>query len=246
MEAAPIITESARLTSRSVSVFFPCFNEQDTVEPLTRKTAEVLSRLSDDYEIIIVNDGSTDRTPDIAERLAREIPQVRIVNHPQNLGYGAALQSGFRAASKELVFYTDGDAQFDINELAGILPLIEKYDIVSCCRTNRQEGLVRRFNSWCWTRLVCMLFGLDLRDIDCAFKLYRRKIFDNMPLYSTGALIDTEVLARAVRKGCTITQSPVRHYPRVTGKATGAKLKVILKAFSELITLYRELKKENI
>ena len=245
METPPLKSEFAKGADRSVSVFFPCFNEQDTIEPLTAKAVEVLSRLCDDYEIIIVNDGSTDGTADIAEKLARQIPQVRVVNHPQNLGYGAALQSGFRAATKELVFYTDGDGQFDINELADILPLIEQYDIVSCYRINRQEGSLRKFNAWCWTKLVCALFGLRLRDIDCAFKLYRRGVFDNMPLCSTGATIDTEVLVRATRAGCTITQSPVHHYPRIAGKPTGAKLKVIFRAFAELMRLYRQLKNEN-
>ena len=164
--------------------------------------------------MIIVNDGSRDKTAAIADRLAKEIPQVRAVHHPPNLGYGNALRSGFKAATKELVFYTDGDSQFNVEELADILPLIEQCDIVSCYRLNRQEGLMRKINAFCWTRLVCFLFHLKLRDIDCAFKLYRRPIFDGMNLISTGALIDTEVLARATRKGCTIIQRGVHHYPR--------------------------------
>jgi glycosyltransferase involved in cell wall biosynthesis len=222
----------------SISVFFPCFNEQAAVESLTRKTLSVLQKLTDDFEVIIVNDGSSDDTAAIADRLAKEIPQVRAVHHPRNLGYGFALRSGFKAAAKELVFYTDGDSQFDVEELADILPLIDKCDIVSCYRLNRQEGLIRKINAFCWTRLVCFLFGLKLRDIDCAFKLYRRRIFDDMNLISTGALIDTEVLARAVRKGCTIVQRGVHHYPRVAGRPTGANLHVIIRAFRELFRLY--------
>ena len=222
----------------SISVFFPCFNEQAAVETLTRKTLAVLNKLTGDFEVIIVNDGSGDNTAVIAERLAKEIPQVRVIHHPRNLGYGLALRSGFRAATKEMVFYTDGDNQFNVEELADILPLMEQYDIVSCYRTNRQEGLVRKFNAFCWTRLVCFLFGLKLRDIDCAFKLYRRRIFDDMNLISAGALIDTEVLARAARKGCTIVQRGVRHYPRVAGRPTGASFRVIFRAFRELFHLY--------
>jgi len=222
----------------SISVFFPCFNEQATVETLTRKTLAVLNKLTGDFEVIIVNDGSGDNTAVIAERLAKEIPQVRVIHHPRNLGYGLALRSGFRAATKELVFYTDGDNQFNVEELADILPLIDQYDIVSCYRINRQEGLVRRFNAFCWTRLVCLLFGLKLRDIDCAFKLYHRHIFDDMNLISAGALIDTEVLARAARRGCTIVQRGVRHYPRVAGRPTGASFRVIFRAFRELFHLY--------
>jgi glycosyltransferase involved in cell wall biosynthesis len=232
-------------TRHSISVFFPCFNEQGTVESLTRKSISVLEMLTDDFEVIIIDDGSTDDTAGIADRLAGEIPRVRVIHHPGNLGYGAALQSGFRAATKELVFYTDGDSQFNVAELADILPLIDQYDIVSCYRIDRQEGLIRKFNAFCWTRLVCLLFGLRLRDIDCAFKLYRRSIFEGMCLVSTGALIDTEVLSRAVRKGHTIVQRGVRHYPRVAGRPTGANLRVILRAFRELFRLYRLIHRES-
>jgi glycosyltransferase involved in cell wall biosynthesis len=229
----------------SISVFFPCFNEQASVEALTRKTLSVLQKLTGDFEVIIVNDGSGDDTGVIADRLAKEIPQVRVVHHPHNLGYGFALRSGFKAATKELVFYTDGDSQFNVEELADILPLIDQCDIVSCYRLNRQEGLIRKINAFCWTRLVCFLFGLKLRDIDCAFKLYRRRIFDDMNLISTGALIDTEVLARAVRKGCTIVQRGVRHYPRMAGRPTGANIRVILRAFRELFRLHGIIRRET-
>jgi glycosyltransferase involved in cell wall biosynthesis len=232
-------------TRHSISAFFPCFNEQAAVEPLTRKMLSVLATLTDDFEVIIVNDGSGDGTAAIADRLAKEIPQVRVIHHPGNLGYGKALQSGFRAATKDLVFYTDGDSQFDVAELADIFPLIDRYDIVSCYRLNRQEGFIRKFNAFCWTRLVCFVFGLKLRDIDCAFKLYHRRIFDGMPLISTGALIDTEILARAVQKGCTIVQKGVRHYPRLAGRPTGASLRVIGRAFRELFYLHGQIHGEG-
>jgi glycosyltransferase involved in cell wall biosynthesis len=221
----------------SISAFFPCLNEQATVEPLTNKTVKVLKSLTDDFEVIIVDDGSTDDTAAIADRLAQQIPQVRVIHHQGNLGYGTALQSGFYAATKDLVFYTDGDSQFDVEELGGILPLIDQYDIVSCYRLNRQEGWIRRCNSFCWTWLVSLLFGLRLKDINCAFKLYRRTVFDKMNLISKGALIDTEVLARAVKKGCTIVQKGVRHYPRMAGRPTGANIRVIARAFRELFRL---------
>lgn len=224
----------------SISLFFPCWNEQASVEPLTQKAVQVLDTLGADYEIIIVDDGSTDQTGPIADRLAAQNRRIRVIHHPVNRGYGAALQSGFRAAVKELVFYTDGDGQFDFNELPPLLPLMKQFDIVSCYRMNRQEGVIRKFNAFCWCRLVGLLFDLPLKDIDCAFKLYKRRIFDGMELLSTGALIDTEILARAKRKGCTITQVGVRHYPRVAGKATGARLSVILRAFRELFKLRKQ------
>ena len=134
----------------SLSIFFPCYNEEDSIETLARKAVETASRITSDYEIIIVNDGSSDKTAEIADRLAEEIEQVRAVHHQANSGYGAALQTGFKAATKELVFYTDGDGQFDIGELPNLLPLIAECDIVSGYRINRQDGFIRRLNAKCW------------------------------------------------------------------------------------------------
>jgi len=229
----------------SISVFFPCYNEQDNVERVTKNAIEVLEGINADFEIIIVDDGSTDETGKIADRLAAEDARIKVIHHSPNLGYGAALQSGFKAATKELVFYTDGDGQFDIAELPPLLPLIKHYDIVSCYRLNRQDNLLRKINGWAWTRLVCLLFRMKVRDIDCAFKLYKREIFDNIRLSSTGALIDAEILARATRKGYTITQKPVHHYPRTAGRQTGANPAVVLRAFKELFKLYNRIKKET-
>jgi hypothetical protein len=126
-----------------------------------------------------------------------------------------------------------------------LLPLIKEYDIVSCYRLDRQDNLVRKINAWCWTKLVCFMFGMKIRDIDCAFKLYKREIFDNIEMKSSGALIDTEILARALRKGYTITQKGVHHYPRTAGTQTGAKFTVILRAFRELFKLYRQIQSGN-
>jgi len=237
--------DSNQHSAVSISVFFPCYNEQDNVAKTVRKALLVLEKLGADFELIIVNDGSCDATGRIADEMAAENSRVKVVHHKTNLGYGAALQSGFSAACKKLVFYTDGDGQFDIGEMPPLLPLMQQYDIVSCYRLNRRDNLIRKINGWCWTKLVCLLFGMKIRDIDCAFKLYKREIFDNIKLTSAGALIDTEVLARAVRKGYSITQSPVHHYPRTAGAQTGANLRVILRAFKELFGLYNQLRKEN-
>jgi len=237
--------DSAGRTPLSISVFLPCYNEQDNVARTTEQALAVLEKLDTDYEVIIINDGSSDATGSIADDIASANARVKVIHHPTNLGYGAALQSGFKAAAKELVFYTDGDGQFDISEMPPLLPLMKDYDIVSCYRLNRQDNLLRRINAWCWTKLVCLVFGMRIRDIDCAFKLYKRKIFDSMELVSVGALIDTEVLARTVREGYSIAQRGVHHYPRTAGKQTGANVKVILRAFKELFKLYRQIKKQD-
>ncbi len=228
-----------------ISVFFPCYNEQENITRTVERATAVLEGINADFEIIIIDDGSSDATGKIAEEIAARDTRVRVVHHGTNQGYGAALRSGFKAAEKKLVFYTDGDGQFDIGEMPALLPLMQRYDIVSCYRLNRQDNMLRKINGWCWTRLVCLLFGMRIRDIDCAFKLYKREIFDNITLSSGGALIDTEILARAIRKGYSITQKGVHHYPRTAGTQTGANMKVILRAFRELIDLYKQIRKQN-
>ncbi len=228
----------------SLTIFFPCFNEEDSIEALTLKALKVAKSISSDPEIIIVNDGSTDKTARIADSLAQANPEIKVVHHTVNQGYGAALQSGFKAASKEYVFYTDGDAQFDVEELPRLIALIPDCDIVSGFRLNRQEGMIRKLNAFCWGCLVCMVFRMRIRDIDCAFKLYRREIFDDIRMKSKGALIDAEILARALKKGYRIKQTGVTHYPRMAGSSTGASPIVILRAFKELFKLAGDIMKQ--
>ena len=232
------------LQKRSVSVFFPCYNEGNSVEGLVVKTVEVLRGICEDFEVIIVDDGSSDSTREISDRLAYDIAEVSVIHHETNLGYGSALQSGFLAAGKELVFYTDGDGQFDISEMPELLGLMNEYDIVSCYRLNRSEGLIRKLNAWCWGKLVCFVFGMKIRDIDCAFKLFKRRIFDDIEMQSTGALIDAEILARSLKKGYSVVQRGVHHYPRSAGSSTGANISVILRAFKELLRLRKEINRK--
>lgn len=225
----------------ALSVFYPCYNEQDNVRRVVGEALGFLPTVSDDFEIILVNDGSRDRTGAIIDELAAGDTRIRAVHHPANLGYGGALRSGFRAATKELVFYTDGDGQFDIAEMRPLLELIGRYDIVSGYRRRRQDSLIRRLNAWMWGRLVTWVLGFRCRDVDSAFKLYRREVFDHIEMKSTGALIDAEILARAVRAGYTLTEVPVSHRPRIAGSQTGAKLSVILRAFKELLSLRKDI-----
>ena len=194
-----------------------------------------------DYEIIFVNDGSRDRTAEILSKIAAYDERVKIVHHLSNQGYGAALRSGFRAATKTLVFYTDADGQFDMNELPPLIQLINHYDIVSCFRLDRQDGLIRKINAWCWTRFTCCIFRMKVKDINCAFKLYKHRIFDEIEMHSTGAMINAEIFARAFRCGYTVTQVGVRHYPRGSGQQTGSKLFVVIRSFWELAKLYNNI-----
>ena len=225
----------------SVSVFFPCYNEQANVERVVRQAVDVLDGLATDWEVIIVDDGSADDTGQIADRLAARDGRIRAVHHEVTGGYGMALRSGVAAAEKQYVVYTDGDGQFDLADLAGLLPLRAEGVIVNGYRAKRQDKLVRRINAACWGWLVQRLLKFRCRDVDSAFKLYPRKLFREIELKSAGALIDAEVLARAARLGYEILNVPVRHLPRQAGAATGANIGVIFRAFRELLALRKDI-----
>ena len=225
----------------SLTIFFPAYNEEDNVERVTEAALKVARRITDDFEIILVNDGSKDRTGPLADALAARYPQVRAVHNHPNLGYGGALQRGFREATKDWIFYTDGDGQFDFEEIPRALELLRDYDIVSAYRLDRQDSVVRKINAFAWTTLVNLLFHINLQDIDCAFKIYPRSFIERIEMRSMGALIDTEMLAKARRLGYSIGQIGVHHYPRLAGEQSGANLRVILRAFKELFKLRRHI-----
>lgn len=227
----------------SLTVFFPCYNEEENIDRVTRAAVRMVQRVAEDYEVIIVDDGSRDRTGPLADALAAELPHVRAVHNHPNLGYGGALQRGFREASKKWVFYTDGDGQFDFEEIDRLLPLLNRFDIVSAYRLDRRDPWMRRFNAWGWTTLVNLAFGFRLRDVDCAFKIYPQELFNRIEMKATGALIDAEILARAKYLGYRIGQVGVHHYPRTAGRSTGANPRVILRAFKELVHLWRDIRR---
>ncbi len=226
----------------SLSVVLPAYNEAANLPLSVAATASALHGLVRDWEILIVDDGSVDATREVAAQLAAADSRVKVLRHGQNRGYGAALRTGFRNASKELVFFTDADNQFDVTELGGLLPLVSRYDIVAGYRAVRQDPWNRQLNARGWGQLVNALFELDIRDVNCAFKLFRRRVLDRVEIRSDGAFVNTEVLARARAAGCTIREVPVRHFPRTVGEQTGARPRVILRAFAELVRLYGELR----
>lgn len=195
------------------------------------------------FEVIVVDDGSRDRTAQIVAELAAGQPRVRLVRHEVNRGYGQALRSGFDAAQGELVFFMDSDGQFVFSEIEKLFARVDEFDAVLGYRIHRQDSLMRKLNAFGWNTLVTLLFGLKVRDIDCAFKLYHREVIQGFSLTSGGALINAEMLARAKRKGYRLTQVGVTHRPRLTGKQTGANLRVILRAFAELFRLYGRIKR---
>lgn len=198
-----------------------------------------------DFEVIVVDDGSKDNTRAIVEAIAQSDPHVRLITHEVNQGYGAALVTGFEAVTKDLAFFTDSDEQFDPHDLAPFFPLIEQYDAVLGYRINRQDTWMRKLNAWGWHLLVTMIFGVQVRDVDCAFKLYRAKFFLQNSLETRGAMINAEILYKLKRSGCTMIEVGVSHLPRATGKATGAKPAVILRALREMLYYARKWRREE-
>jgi len=226
----------------SLSFVYPAYNEEANIETTVRSTAEVGASLLSDYEIVVVNDGSKDRTGVILEALQREIPQLRVVDHVTNRGYGAAVKSGFAAAEKDLVFFSDSDGQFDITELKLLMPHVEEHDIVTGYRRNRQDPAHRRLNALGWNTLTRFVLGTGVRDVNCAFKVFRRGVFEQIAINSEGALINAEVFGKARRLGMAVHEVPVTHLPRQFGTQTGAHPSVILRAFRELISLNGEIR----
>ncbi len=229
----------------SISVILPSHNEDGNVERVVRSYLAELPRIADDYEVIVVDDGSRDRTGEIAERLAAEDSHVKVVRHPTNKGYGGAVISGIRAATKQYVLLCDGDGQFDPSDLERFTPFVPEYDVVAGHRVRRADPLIRRINGKAWTILVRLLLGITISDIDCGFKLFKREKLEGMDLRAHGAMISTELMARLAGRHAKVKEVDVTHLPRLTGEQSGANLKVVARAFKELIALYRELRAER-
>jgi len=227
----------------SVSLFFPAFNEEANIAKSVEQALNVLPRISEEYEVIVVDDGSKDRTAEIVKEISVKNPRVRLIQHPKNLGYGAAVKSGIYGARFDLVFLCDADLQFDLEELPGMFKWIDEYDLVIGYRVKRKDPFHRRLNALCWHILIRTLLGLRVKDIDCAFKLFRRSIFREMRLSSNGAMVSTEILAQAKLFDFKIKEVPAIHYPRLEGEQSGANIIVVIKAFRDLFKFYRQLKK---
>ena len=222
----------------SLSLVLPAYNEEENIRPVVEQALDVLPKFADTFEIIPVNDGSTDRTGAILEELAREDDRVRPVSYQRNKGYGGAVASGFDASRHDYVMFMDADRQFDINDISTLAPFVGTYDIVAGFRMERSDPLHRRINAEVFNIAVRILFGVHLRDLDCAFKIFRGDQLRSLDLISNGALINCEMQAKLRRQGATLVQVGVHHYPRVAGSSTGGNLKVILKAMRDILILW--------
>jgi glycosyltransferase involved in cell wall biosynthesis len=227
---------------KQLSVFFPAYNEEENVPLVVEKALEILPQVADEYEVIVVNDGSQDRTGEVAEELSRVHPCVRVIHHERNQGYGAALRTGFRAAKYPWVAFTDSDGQFDFADIERFLPYTQSADLILGYRRQRADSAVRRLYTFGWALIPRLLLGLDVKDYSCGFKLIKKSVIEAVePLQGEEKVYQIELLVKAKRKGFRFVEVGVHHYPREFGQQTGADLGVVTRSMREMFCLYRRL-----
>lgn len=228
-----------------ISAALPAHNEEENIEQAVSELAEVLHDVCGDgsYEVIVVDDGSSDNTAEIVGKMSEADPHVRLVQHEVNQGYGQAVKTGLMAARMDYVFQTDSDLQFDMWEIHRMIPYLERADVVWGYRMERQDPTNRKAIAWAWNGLMRVLFYVPVRDIDCAFRVFKREALDGVELQSMGALLSTELAVKLARSGYGVAEIGVTHYPRPAGEQSGANLKVVYTAFRELRRMWKTIKR---
>lgn len=231
---------------KELSVFLPCYNEGENLEKTVKNVSENADRVAAKWELLLVNDGSKDNTLAVAEKLSQKDKHLRVINHPVNRGYGAALKSGLYSAKYPWIAFIDADGQFNFEEIDEFIKTQEMTgaDLVIGYYRKRQVAFTRKLNTLAWQTVVFLLFGLRVRDIDCGFKLIRKKVIDKIPKLESerGAFISSEFLIKAGKHHFKIVEIPVHHFPRRQGAGTGADLNVIIKSFVDLFKLWKKLR----
>ena len=226
----------------SISAFFPAYNDEGSIGNVVRRTAAMLPELTADFEIVVVNDGSVDGTGKLLRALALEFPFLKVIEHPVNRGYGAALITGFAACSKDLVFYTDGDGQYNVEELKLLLDVFgDEVDVVNGYKISRSDPLHRIVIGGIYQRLMRLVFRLKIKDVDCDFRLMRRSLLSRIPLTFDSGIICVEMMKKFESKGCRIVEVPVHHYPRSHGSSQFFTLKHLRKIFWQLFVAWCKL-----
>lgn len=226
----------------SISAFFPAYNDENSITPLVEKVSAILQQVTNDYEVIVVNDGSSDGTADVLNELATRLPYLRVVHHPRNRGYGGALRSGFEHATKDMVFYTDGDGQYDVAEIANLIPLMtDDVDVVNGYKRKRSDNRRRIVLGGIYKFLSRNLFGLPIRDVDCDFRLMRRTMIQNIELTSTSGVVCTEMIYKLRMAGCRFAETPVHHYPRLHGQSQFFTVKRVARTGYDFFRLWMKL-----
>jgi glycosyltransferase involved in cell wall biosynthesis len=222
----------------SISVFFPAYNDWGTIASMVVVAFRVLTRLSEDHEVIVVNDASPDHLDEILAELAQRYPRLRIVTHPRNRGYGGALRSGFAAAAKDWIFYTDGDAQYDVRELELLWSRRQGTDVVNGYKIRRSDPWYRAVVGRLYHHFVRTLFRIPVRDVDCDFRLMRREVLESIHLTEDSGLICVELMTKIARAGFRIAQVPVHHYHRMHGRSQFFNLRRVLRVFVQMARLW--------
>lgn len=237
------MSEQPTKTRNSISIFFPAYNDGGTIASMVVTALLTLQELSDDFEIIVVNDGSSDYTPQVLEELAGKYDRVRIIHHEKNRGYGGALKTGFQSASKELVFYTDGDAQYDVRELKLLFPALKDgVDMVNGFKISRSDPWYRILLGRIYHWVTALSFGLRIKDVDCDFRLMRRHIFDRVQLESNSGVICVEMMKKIQDAGFVIAEVPVHHYHRAYGQSQFFNFRRLFRVGIDLLRLWWRLR----
>ena len=231
--------------SGGISIFVPAYNEEDNIERAIRNSVEVLESITDNYEMLVVNDASTDRTREIVENLAVENDRIKIINHEKNTRLGGAIKTGFTRTTKDIVFYCDADNPIDMWDVKRALPLMADYDLVAGFRLQREERFYRLIYSFVYNTMVGLLFGIESYDINFSFKLVKRSILNKIELNSTGGFIDVEFIVEALLQKARICRVGLRYFPRTAGVSTMASFPVILKILKEMWIYYKKFRKKR-
>lgn len=229
----------------SLTFFFPAYNESGNLDPMVEQALGVLPQYAEKFRILIVDDGSSDGTSEEADALAAAHPEVDVLHHERNLGYGEAVRSGINASDSDVVLYTDGDQQFDLTELSLLWSRLEGADVVVGYRIRRADPVHRLFIAWTYNHLLRVLFSLRVHDIDCAFKLIRREVAAAVHPDAGGAFFSAEYVLRARHLGFRVVEVGVHHYPRTVGSPKGATPKVILRTVREMLALRRKFRSSD-
>lgn len=225
---------------KSLSVFMPAYNEEDSIASTVDGVVKVLKSLKIDWELLIINDGSKDKTAEVVKSLEKKYPGVRLVNHERNQGYGRALKTGFKEAKYEWVAFVDSDGQFDFEEIKKLLAKTGEADVILGYRLNRADPFQRRIFTWGWKMLAMILLGLNVKDYSCGFKLIKKKVIEDIsPIESEEKVTQIEMLIKAKKKGYRFAEVGVHHYPRTAGVPTGAALSVVAKSFQDMLKLWQ-------
>src|SRR5262245_16159838 len=223
----------------SITAFFPAYNDQHTIENIVRTAAAEISKVTDNFEVLVVDDGSVDQTGEVLERLRSELPFLRVIHHERNLGYGAALITGFKNALKDLIFYTDGDGQYDVREIHNLLAVLTpSIDLVNGYKVKRADAWYRIVIGGVYRRAMRWAFRLSIRDVDCDFRLFRRRIFDAISLESKSGVICVEMAKKFEQAGFRMTEVPVSHYPRMHGSSEFFRVRHLTHTFKGLLRIW--------